>query len=595
MASNVATLILLSFEKSFEVEINFSYSTNVCRSTIARVSSVPINSQRLVFANQMVCDEDATIQVLKSCIEANKMDNSAVRAVLLDVSKKVETSETTLSALSVLNKLSVYQCEQALALATMANQNNMQNMQSMMSRLRGNAQQAMSYEEKHMQIEALKVVPLLDLYERAFKSENPKTSFSDELLCQLLAWFKFRFFSWTNQPQCMQCQGATSFIGGGQPNAEEIEGQAGRVELYRCSSCNVITRFPRYNNPVKLLKTRTGRCGEWANCFTLCCRSVGLEARYISDWTDHVWTEVYSPSLKRWLHCDSCENAMDAPLMYESGWGKKLNYVIAFSRDEVVDVTRRYTNKLSEVMDRRNLVSEPWLDSLITMLDRKQRTFTFLSATRCMQLGDRRRVELKHFTDGPDSLDRNREAEQCGRISGDVAWRSQRNELGTGVARERAIQASSSQTATQGTEKVKAPIRAVKKISVRAGGLIDCVTFFDKEDRVICKAGGNGGDQQEDFVLGDNENIVKITQKHGDSLDSITFYTNLGRSKKYGGDGGSKVGHFSVASADTEMIVGVRRNESSFCGEVTGIIVERIKERNSSDGEDLSSVEESKE
>ena len=56
-----------------------------------------------------------------------------------------------------------------------------------------------------------------------------------------------------------------------------------------------------------------------------------------------------------------------------------------------------------------------------------------------------------------------------------------------------------------------------------------------------------------------------------------TFHTNLGRSKKYGGDGGSKVGHFSVASADTEMIVGVRRNESNFCGEVTGIIVERIR------------------
>ena len=194
MASNVANLILLSFEKSFEVEIDFAYSANVCRSAIARVSSVPIDSQRLVFRNQMVCDEDATIQVLQSCIEANKKGRSAVRAVLLDVSKKVETSGTMLSALSVLNKLSVYQCEQALALATMANQNNMQNMQSMMSRLRGNAQQAMSYEEKHMQIEALKVVPLLDLYERAFKSENPKTSFSDELLCQLLAWFKFRFF-----------------------------------------------------------------------------------------------------------------------------------------------------------------------------------------------------------------------------------------------------------------------------------------------------------------------------------------------------------------------------------------------------------------
>ena len=53
--------------------------------------------------------------------------------------------------------------------------------------------------------------------------------------------------------------------------------------------------------------------------FTLCCRSVGLEViALVTGQT--MWTEVYSPSLKRWLHCDSCENAMDAPLMYESGW-----------------------------------------------------------------------------------------------------------------------------------------------------------------------------------------------------------------------------------------------------------------------------------
>ena len=53
------------------------------------------------------------------------------------------------------------------------------------------------------------------------------------------------------------------------------------------------------------------------------------------DWTDHVWTEVYSEGKQRWLHCDSCENSCDKPLTYEAGWGKELSYVIAFSKDKV--------------------------------------------------------------------------------------------------------------------------------------------------------------------------------------------------------------------------------------------------------------------
>ena len=78
-----------------------------------------------------------------------------------------------------------------------------------------------------------------------------------------------------------------------EPNAEDREFHATRVEGYKCSIHGNLLRFPRYNHPVKLFETRTGRCGEWANAFTAICKALGHDTRIVLDWTDHVWTEVY--------------------------------------------------------------------------------------------------------------------------------------------------------------------------------------------------------------------------------------------------------------------------------------------------------------
>jgi peptide-N4-(N-acetyl-beta-glucosaminyl)asparagine amidase len=111
---------------------------------------------------------------------------------------------------------------------------------------------------------------------------------------------------------------------------EELKYGAKRIEYYKCKDCDVYSRFPRYNDPIKLYETRIGRCGEWANAFTALCVALGHTSRRILDWTDHVWTEVWIDSYQRWVHMDCCENIFDAPITYEQGWGKKLTYLIAF-------------------------------------------------------------------------------------------------------------------------------------------------------------------------------------------------------------------------------------------------------------------------
>ena len=308
-----------------------------------------------------------------------------------------------------------------------------QEQQAMYSRLLSGFATARAYEVPAMQEAARAVVPWERLRATA-RDARPAVAHTasdappdvDELRA-LLGWFKSEFFTWVDRPACEASGGPTEPIGMAAPSPQERAGGASRVELYRGSTGHV-TRFPRYNDPSVLLRTRRGRCGEWANAFTLICRAVGFDARWVVDVTDHVWTEVWSRQQKRWLHADPCEASCDAPLTYERGWGKKLSYVLAFRAHEAVDVTRRYAASWEVTRTRRMSVPEAWLSSHIATLN----------ASAQAMLPPAARQELKVRAMREENLLASRveqargltDVERRGRQTGSLEWRRARGELG---------------------------------------------------------------------------------------------------------------------------------------------------------------------
>lgn len=268
--------------------------------------------------------------------------------------------------------------------------------------------------------------------ERCTQLDQGDEFLQDQLLIQLLHWFKESFFQWINSPSCVVCGSGTKLTGTVPPLPEEGAHLAGNVENYRCEAgCVQFTRFPRYNDPGRLLETRCGRCGEWANCFTLLCIAAGLDARYVVDWSDHVWTEVFSAAQRRWLHADPCEDVCDEPLLYESGWGKKISYVVAYSPDDIQDVTWRYTAHPSDVLSRRRACREAWLVRTIVELRRNVQQQRLsrgaVTSARHALLAERTAVELVEL------MTEKAEVHNLpGRTTGSEEWRRARGELGTG-------------------------------------------------------------------------------------------------------------------------------------------------------------------
>jgi len=111
--------------------------------------------------------------------------------------------------------------------------------------------------------------------------------------------------------------------------------------------------------------------------------------------------------------------------MYEQGWGKELTYVIAFSPEEVVDVTQRYVAKKLFNRMRRDQVNEKWLQEHIKKLRENMWE---------MQGPGRSKVLAERFEKETEELNTERliikEDEIVPRESGDLDWKTNRGEMG---------------------------------------------------------------------------------------------------------------------------------------------------------------------
>ncbi|KAH8253758.1 hypothetical protein KR032_006792 [Drosophila birchii] len=236
----------------------------------------------------------------------------------------------------------------------------------------------------------------------------------DLLLVELVNWFNTEFFEWVNNIPCRVCGSDESKL-----RRTERVGDV-RVEIIVC--CGQESKFYRYNDISQLLVSRKGRCGEYANCFTFMCRCLDYDARIVHSHFDHVWTEVYSEAQTRWLHVDPSDNIVDSPLMYQHGWKRSIDYILAYSRDDVQDVTWRYTNDHHKIRNLRRLCDEKELVQTLDEIRIKRRKNC--TAERRKLLSQRNFYEIIALTVERQPT----ENELKGRSSGSLSWRQSRGE-----------------------------------------------------------------------------------------------------------------------------------------------------------------------
>jgi hypothetical protein len=121
--------------------------------------------------------------------------------------------------------------------------------------------------------------------------------------------------------------------------------------------------------------------------------------------------------------------------MYECGWGKKLTYLIAFSKDEIRDVSKRYTRSYPEMLKHRNQCPEQWLFEFIDRLANQR--LSKLPRDRQEIVQSRWKREKEELESNLSDEDRKlKDSETIGRLTGSLEWRKNRGELGKVAAED---------------------------------------------------------------------------------------------------------------------------------------------------------------
>ena len=195
--------------------------------------------------------------------------------------------------------------------------------------------------------------------------ETLETVKGDEKLKKLFEWF-CSFFQYQDVVYCHNCGKPTVLEGPGPVLPSELQGMPYATEMHVCQSCGARTRFPRYSNPLVLLKKPVGREHEAIILLISILYSLDYTVRIVANFVDHQWVEVWSEDSQRYIPLDPITKTFDCPLIYECGWKMRLNYIIAISPYECVDVTKRYSmnhEKLAEFREANSF--SQWINKSI--------------------------------------------------------------------------------------------------------------------------------------------------------------------------------------------------------------------------------------